>query len=406
MQLNNYKVNEGKHPEIVIIGKTSFPVSSASSNRILTICKGFINAGATVSVYSFGLSRLPLSVEGKNSSGSISGIKWMFFNKRVTAFKCKILNGVYLLLGQIKGYPLLLFRYLNKKPLFFTSQTGLGYIIPLWILSRICCGRIILFRSEFPAHKIRKKYFTRIVESYIYPITISRFDAMLLMTDKLRKYFKKWAGKNAVIEIIPLSVDLNMFNTTTESPFSFPYIAYCGSITNAKDGLDILIRCFFSIHEKFPDIRLVIIGGGSDLNSLKSFASSIFQEKEKVIFTDIVDHSKIPQYLLNARILALARPKSIQAEGGFPSKLGEYLATGKPVIVTDTGEISKYLVDKVNARIAEPDNESDFTKKLKWLLENPEEAEKIGINGRETAMNNFDMNKIGVNILKTLNELN
>ncbi len=392
------------HQNIVFIGKTSFPVNSASSNRILTLGKGLTNAGAIVSVYSFGLSKLPLRSEGKNYSGSVSGINWMFFNKRVISFRCRFLNGIYLIWGQIKGYPLLLFRYFNKNPLFFTSQTSSGYIIPLWILSRICKGKMVLFRSEFPNHKIRERYLTRLIEKYIYPVTIARFDILFFMTDNLKEYFIKWADKKAVIGIIPVSVDTTMFKETTESPFPFPYIAYCGSLANTKDGLDMLIRCFFNIHKKFDDVRLVIIGGGPNLDTLRIYASKLFKGKEKVLFIGMVDHTKIPGYLLNASVLALARPNSIQAEGGFPSKLGEYLSTGKPVIVTDTGEISKYLKDGYNARIAKANDEYDFTIKLEWLLENPDEAVKIGINGRETATANFEMNKIGLNILKTLME--
>ena len=48
-------------------------------------------------------------------------------------------------------------------------------------------------------------------------------------------------------------------------------------------------------------------------------------------------------------MLVLARPDNIQAKGGFPTKLGEYLATGNPVVVTKVGEIPNYLIDGVNA---------------------------------------------------------
>ena len=88
--------------------------------------------------------------------------------------------------------------------------------------------------------------------------------------------------------------------------------------------------------------------------------------------------------------------QTVSRQKAASHKLGEYLATGRPVIVTDTGEISKYLKDKVNARIVKAGDESDFTEKLMWMLENPEESCKIGIKGRETAINNFDMNKIKI----------
>ena len=61
----------------------------------------------------------------------------------------------------------------------------------------------------------------------------------------------------------------------------------------------------------------------------------------------------MPKYLCNAKLLALARPDSIQAQGGFPTKLGEYLATGRPVVVTKVGEIPDYLEDGVNAFLSD-----------------------------------------------------
>ena len=49
--------------------------------------------------------------------------------------------------------------------------------------------------------------------------------------------------------------------------------------------------------------------------------------KNSVIFTGIVSAAEIPQILKNATVLALDRPDSLQAQCGFPTKLGEYLLT-------------------------------------------------------------------------------
>ncbi len=87
--------------------------------------------------------------------------------------------------------------------------------------------------------------------------------------------------------------------------------------------------------------------------------------------------------------LLLARPANKQSEGGFPSKLGEYLSTGNPVVITNTGEISDYLEDGVSAFIAEPDSIESFSDKLEEAYKSPI-SKSIGLKGKEVAEKYFD----------------
>ena len=86
----------------------------------------------------------------------------------------------------------------------------------------------------------------------------------------------------------------------------------------------------------------------------------------------------------------LARPNNKQAEGGFPTKLGEYLATGNTVVVTNVGEIGLFLEDKKNAFISEPDSAEKFSQKnyAKPLLNN--NALQVGIEGKKLVYNEFN----------------
>lgn len=111
---------------------------------------------------------------------------------------------------------------------------------------------------------------------------------------------------------------------------------------------------------------------------------------DKVIFNGQVSNDDIPLYLQEASVLALPRPASVQARHGFPTKLGEYLASGNPVIVTSVGEIPDYLTDGVNALIAEPGNVESFGGKLKEILSNLSSSEQIGKNGKTTAFTYFN----------------
>lgn len=107
-------------------------------------------------------------------------------------------------------------------------------------------------------------------------------------------------------------------------------------------------------------------------------------------------HDEAIRIMKGAVCLVLARPNSLQARAGFPTKLGEYLATGRPVVVTDTGEIGRYLKDGENAYIVRIDEcsnvqmEERVAKKILEVMEDPERAERIGAAGKEVAKRCFD----------------
>jgi glycosyltransferase involved in cell wall biosynthesis len=212
------------------------------------------------------------------------------------------------------------------------------------------------------------------------------------MTTPLLEYFKSRVRKQAKLIVVPMTVEPERFTGNTgKIKESSRYIAYCGSLAGNKDGIPILIDAFCCIADKFKDVKLYIIGNGAgsdDLEKLKAQVRRLNLEG-KVIFTGKVHRDDIPQYLCNAAALALARPSSLQSQGGFPTKLGEYLSTGNPVAVTNVGEISRYLANGVNAFVAEPDSVEAFAEKLDYILSNTAIAEQIGLKGREVVLSTF-----------------
>ena len=187
-------------------------------------------------------------------------------------------------------------------------------------------------------------------------------------------------------------VDSARFENLEKAPSSNQYIAYCGAATNNKDGVDELIKAFSVFSKKHKDIFLYIIGvppkEGEKGNNRE--LARMLEVEEKIVFTGVVPSSKVPQILKNAIALALDRPDSQQAKYGFPTKLGEYLLTGNPVVITKVGDIPSFLKDGESACMAPPNNPYAFAEKLCWIVENPAEAERVGINGKEVVLKCFN----------------
>ena len=216
--------------------------------------------------------------------------------------------------------------------------------------------------------------------------------SLFVISSGLRKYYVERGIPESKINIINIIVDAKRFEGIRKDDNSERYIAYCGTASNNKDGVDQLIKAFAIVADRDKNIKLYIIGDTPSTDDSRKNEELIKRLgiKERIVFTGKVSAEQMPQLLMNAQILALARPDNIQAKYGFPTKLGEYLLTGNPVVVTAVGDIPLFLKDKKNAMIAPPDNSAAFAEKIAWLLDNPELAKAIGENGKNTALSEFN----------------
>lgn len=218
-----------------------------------------------------------------------------------------------------------------------------------------------------------------------------QLSGLFVISTSLKEYFIKLGVDNTSIHIINIIVDEMRFQGIGKDAETEPYIAYCGSAYNNKDGVDQLIQAFSLTIKDYPSVKLYIVGANPQKDqacSNEQLAKDLGLEKN-VVFTGVVSAERMPQLLTNAKMLVLDRPRNIQAQYGFPTKLGEYLLTGNPTVLTRVGDMPLFLEDMVSTVFAEPDNPKDFSAKMVWCLKNEEEAKIIGRRGKEVALKHF-----------------
>lgn len=224
---------------------------------------------------------------------------------------------------------------------------------------------------------------------------------MLLISESLKNYYINKGVSEEKILVVNMTVDSARFTDIKKQRGSVRYIAYCGAVSNYKDGVDVLIKAFAEVAKRISAIKLYIIGAfpsekdkEQDLQLVDSLGI-----KDRVVFTGNIDRTKMPQMLVNAEALVLARPDNIQAQYGFPTKLGEYLLTGNPVVVTSVGEIPLFLKDDVNAYLAKPGDVKEIAYKIYESLTSGK-ARLIGEAGKQTALESFNSDVEADKILK------
>ena len=282
------------------------------------------------------------------------------------------------------------------------------YAFFLFVVSKMLGVTLVFEQNEFPVVLHRNdghgKLYTLLYTSFVFKLA----DVMLVMTTPLEEYFHSRIRKGARMFRVLMTVEMSRFLEKPPIPVGPKrYVAYCGDVKGEKDGVSILLKAFAAVHKNHPDVGLYIIGDEprtNDIELLKALAREL-QIDRHVIFTGRIHRDEVPRYLCNASVLALSRPSSLQAEGGFPTKLGEYLATGNPVVVTRVGDIPRYLKDGETAYLAEPDSAEAFAEKLDLALSNPDLAAHVGIKGRRVALERFDYRVQTLKLVGFLREL-
>ena len=372
---------------IVILTEGPFPYGMAATTRMVTYARGMIEAGAEVSV----LCTKPTEAPGENLrnteiKGDFEGIHFNYTagttSRSPVAFKRLILyyTGFFRAKKEL--------RRMQEKANINVLFMGLSNFWFTWSHSRWSHKNKVLFvqeRSEYPFIGVTGPWQKMKLGFYL-RVTCKLFDVILVITRALENYFSNWIRKDARIYLLPMLVEAERFRGHNEKPAGLPgkYIAYVGSMQGNKDGVPILIESFARISASHPEMHLVLIGetGFDGFEGLKKLVEDRGLS-HRVQFTGRLEWDELPAFLGSANYLALARPSSQQAEGGFPNKLGEYLATGKAVVVTAVGEIPDFLTDGENAFISVPDDVQAFADKLKEVLDDPERAKMIGERGGE-----------------------
>lgn len=375
---------------LLIVNTLPIPSGQASVNRILSLGKGLVENGENVTILS-----AAKSVD--TNFHDINGIKYVNFahsNNR--------------LIGYIQSlFSILRFVGRNKKTIdaiWLVSNSPL-LIWPLWYACKLNGIKYLLEKSEFPFVLMKKGFFAKLWATLYVNTIYKLFDGMVIMTQPLFEYFKGLVRKDCKLIKVPMTVDMTRFDNIRAVNEYGSYAAYCGNMSGNKDGVENLIEAFSYVEAKHPDFKLLLIGGANTEDEFLKIKKKVDSLKlHNVIFTGRISREEMPGYLMNAKILCLARPSSLQSAGGFPTKLGEYLSTGHPVVVTAVGEIPNYL-NSSNSYLVSPDDNKKFGDTINEILDNYDKAKSIGLEGKNVALQNFNYAVQAVRLKTFFNEL-
>ncbi len=253
-----------------------------------------------------------------------------------------------------------LIKYINKNHIQVVvghTVSALWYLLPIKIFTS---AKVVLEMHGFIEE-----------EEYLYK-NINRFqfylkkiffvsnyffmDTITTCSDTATEYIRRF-NKNTTT--VYGGVDTSIFYPRENNQLDADHvvIGYAGN-SRVWQGLDFLLGAMKAVVSEDKKYRLKILSSEAKWKLPDQY----------VYFTEVfppVKNDKVPEFLATCDILVIPRMDNMVNKLSFPSKIMEYLASGKVVVASKTSDCHKIITDGVDGLLFEPGNMNDFLSKIK-----------------------------------------
>jgi glycosyltransferase involved in cell wall biosynthesis len=269
------------------------------------------------------------------------------------------------------------------KILLYNNELHSNIII--YAMAKIFGIKVISFVPEFYDKNVFKGSLLRMMKWYGFLINFSFLNVksykLIVFSHYLKNQYLARGYKETDIIVQPNLTDFDFWKA--DGSIIKYQLGYSGTPTKGN-GLFDLFEAISLLQKEGINSSLVVVGdnpyGDSFVPELVTHCKNL-GINDSVSFKGLVELDDVKVLLSECEILTLTRPSIIQTEAGFPTKLGEYFAAKKIILVTNFGDIEKYFVEGTDLVIAQSGNVEDIARKIKWIIQNELKAKTITENG-------------------------
>lgn len=162
----------------------------------------------------------------------------------------------------------------------------------------------------------------------------------------------------------------------------------------AWHGLDDVLDAAGVVVKNVPNMVFIIVGGGINSASYEKRVDSL-KLTNNVIFVGPVEYEDVPKYISLAD-MALAPYNSLLKKGfasrelfASPLKVFEYMACGKPVIITEIGNANNVIEHMKTGIVIQEDSPQAIADSILFLVNNSTFSIKLGMNARKIVVEKY-----------------
>lgn len=200
-------------------------------------------------------------------------------------------------------------------------------------------------------------------------------DAVTVICDGLKQDLVARGIPAEKITLIPNGVDITKFSgLSAPDPDLKTKLGLDGAITLGfigsfydYEGLDILLESLPVISKEYPNVKLLLVGGGPEDKNLKEIVK-LLGLQNYVVFTGRVPHAKVQKFYNQVDIFIYPRKKMRLTDLVTPLKPLEAMAQNKLVAASDIGGHNELIENGKTGVLFKPDNSINLARTIIDLL--------------------------------------
>lgn len=373
--------------------KNTYPKGMASTNRVHAYAMGLSGQGIETHVL------LPISTE-PHGSKQVNTCKEGFDENGVhyKYMSGSSLRGNNIIKRQINdqygyGHTLLyLLKHLRNDDQVIVYEGGWIWQLLSIFIVHLKGAKVAMELNELPyvfGQQTKKTIAKRErMLKHVFPC----YDQFIVISNALQQVAQQYAPKAKVIKVPIIVEDIIDSNKEETIPIDNPYILHTGTLTQNKDGILGLIEAFGKACQQTDIPIQYLFTGYLEKSPQREYFQKIlvrYHIENRVKFLGYLEMDELKRYQQHCSLCIINKFKTLQNKYCFSTKLGEYLAFARPVIITNVGEAMNYLKDGENAYVIEPNDTDLMAEKILEVFNHPYQAAQIGKAGQELARNTF-----------------
>ena len=378
---------------VCVCGGVGFPSGTASTKRIMLIGRALQSSGVQFSVLHIG----PSGYNGNSDkSGESSGVHFLYLSHQVKPSERKIARLVNYFYGCLL-LPFVLAR-LDKKPVVYIYYQGC--LINLWTLF-VCKFLKLKVVQEACEWWPETEYKTRF-NTWLYNRIMFRWsNGAIAISNHIEDLIKTVSKRGYPIVRIPVLVDpceADCAGGNFLKNASGKNLLWCGSLYGYQRDVKFIFDALIILwREKKLRVTVSLCGptGLSAEQELMDYAGEIGLPQDQIEITGFVSDNELWQRCQSAGALLMPMWNDARSTTRFPTKIGQYVASGRPIIAAPIGEVANFLKRDRTAVFYEPGNAGDFALAIERTLLNESFGNQVAQNAKCEVLPKLDYREYG-----------
>jgi glycosyltransferase involved in cell wall biosynthesis len=306
---------------------------------------------------------------------------WKFISRECPQFVFELFELQYNLFLPFRLLPLLW-----RQPAAALYERHANFMFMGVLLGKWLGRPVILEVNELAGFKRARglimERLARRIDAWIF----SRADHILCVSSVLSDEAQQRGASAERVHVLPNAIDPDRFRSPGPTQSLRARLGLESSIVIGHvglfygwDRLDALVEVVKSIRDRHPEVKVMLVGDGPEMENLKLTARRLGMESA-VVFSGPVPRDDVPAYIDAMDICVLPDSNAF----GSPIALFEFMAMGKPCVVPDLGPMRDVIEDNVTGIMFPHGNYAALESALLRLTEDSTLRMRVGARAKDT----------------------